>query len=85
MARRHPARGTISRERANSGPHRGSLLMLRWALIFFIVAIIAGLLGFTGIQGDLAYIARILFLIFLVVFLVSLVYALATGKKPPGV
>jgi uncharacterized membrane protein YtjA (UPF0391 family) len=59
--------------------------MLRWALIFFIVAIIAAVLGFGGIAGDLAYIAKILFLIFIVIFLVSLVMGLARGKSPPGV
>jgi uncharacterized membrane protein YtjA (UPF0391 family) len=59
--------------------------MLRWALIFFIVAIIAAVLGFGNLAGDLSDIAKILFLIFIVIFLISLVYALATGKKPPGI
>jgi len=58
--------------------------MLRWALIFFIVAIVAAALCFGGIAGDAAYIARILFFIFVVVFLASLIYALATGKKIPS-
>ncbi len=57
--------------------------MLRWALIFFIVAIVAGLLGFGGIAGDASAIARILFFVFLVVFLVSLIVGLITGKKMP--
>ncbi len=38
--------------------------MLRWALIFLVVAIIAAALGFGGIAGDAAYIAKILFYIF---------------------
>ncbi len=56
--------------------------MLRWALIFLIVALIAGLFGFTGIAGQSMYFARILFFVFLVVFLASLVFGLVTGKRP---
>ncbi|MHB1157396.1 MAG: DUF1328 domain-containing protein [Phycisphaerales bacterium] len=50
--------------------------MLRWALIFFIVAIVAGLLGFGNIAGAATGIAKILFFIFIIVFLISLVMAL---------
>ncbi len=57
--------------------------MLRWALIFLIVAILAAVLGFTNIAGTSMDIARILFFVFIVLFLASLVYALLTGKKPP--
>jgi uncharacterized membrane protein YtjA (UPF0391 family) len=46
--------------------------MLRWSLIFFIVAVIAGLLGFTEIAGASLAIAKILFFIFVVLFLVFL-------------
>jgi uncharacterized membrane protein YtjA (UPF0391 family) len=58
--------------------------MLRWALVFLVLALIAGLLGFTGIAGQSMYIARILFFIFLVIFLAGLVYSLITGKRPTG-
>jgi uncharacterized membrane protein YtjA (UPF0391 family) len=51
--------------------------MLRWALIFLVVALIAGLLGFWGLEGTAMYIARVLFFVFLVVFLVSLI----TGRR----
>jgi uncharacterized membrane protein YtjA (UPF0391 family) len=47
--------------------------MLRWALIFFVVALIAAVFGFLGIAAAAVGIARILFFIFLVLFLVSLV------------
>jgi uncharacterized membrane protein YtjA (UPF0391 family) len=47
--------------------------MLRWALVFLIVAIIAGVLGFGGIAGELAWMAKILFFLFLIVFVVSLI------------
>ena len=46
--------------------------MLRWALIFFIVAWIAAVLGFTGIALAAAGVAQTLFYIFVVLFVLSL-------------
>jgi len=46
--------------------------MLRWALIFLVVALISAALGFTGIAGAAAGMAQILFWVFLVVFLIAL-------------
>lgn len=60
------------------------ILMLRWALVFLVVALIAAVLGFTNIAGGTMDIARILFYIFIVLFLVGLVISLATGKRLPG-
>lgn len=57
--------------------------MLGWALTFLVIALIAAALGFGGIAGSAMGIAQILFWIFLILFLVSLVYSMATGKKPP--
>jgi uncharacterized membrane protein YtjA (UPF0391 family) len=51
-------------------------LMMRWALIFFVVALIAGIMGFFGIAAAAAGIAKILFFVFLVLFMVSLVSGL---------
>jgi uncharacterized membrane protein YtjA (UPF0391 family) len=50
--------------------------MLRWALIFLVVAIIAGVFGFAGIMVAAAGIAKLLFYLFLVLFLVSLISGL---------
>ena len=50
--------------------------MLRYALIFFIVALVAALFGFGGIAAGATEIAKILFFIFLVLFVVSLVAGL---------
>jgi len=47
--------------------------MLKWTILFLIVALIAGALGFAGLAGTAAGIARVLFVIFLVFFLVSLI------------
>lgn len=47
--------------------------MLRWALIFLVVAIIAGVFGFGGISESATEIAKILFFIFVVLFVVTLI------------
>ena len=57
----------------------GDAVMLRWALIFLIVALLAGVFGFWGLEGTAMQIARILFLVFLVLFVISLV----TGRRSP--
>ncbi len=46
--------------------------MLRWALIFLVVALVAGLLGFWGLQGAAMWVAKVLFFVFLVLFIVAL-------------
>jgi uncharacterized membrane protein YtjA (UPF0391 family) len=55
--------------------------MLKWAVIFLIIAIIAGLFGFTGVEQASATIAQWLFGIFLMLFLGALVIGLAIGSK----
>jgi uncharacterized membrane protein YtjA (UPF0391 family) len=49
------------------------VVMLYWALTFFVVALIAAIMGFTGVAIAAAGIAKILFFVFLVLFLVSLI------------
>jgi uncharacterized membrane protein YtjA (UPF0391 family) len=46
--------------------------MLRYAVIFFIIAIIAAVFGFGGIAAGATEIAKVLFFIFVVIFLVTL-------------
>jgi uncharacterized membrane protein YtjA (UPF0391 family) len=55
--------------------------MLKWAVIFLIIAIVAGLFGFTGVEQASATIAQWLFGIFLVLFLGALIIGLAIGSK----
>jgi len=55
--------------------------MLKWAVVFLIIAIIAGIFGFTGVEQASASIAKILFGIFLVLFLGSVVIGLWLGHK----
>jgi len=53
--------------------------MLRWALLFLIVALISALFGFTDVAGTSMVAAKILFFVFLVMFVVSLVL----GSRAP--
>ncbi|HYH69330.1 MAG TPA: DUF1328 domain-containing protein [Urbifossiella sp.] len=53
--------------------------MLRWALMFLVIALVAALFGFTDVAGTSIFAAKILFFVFLVLFVVSLV----AGNRSP--
>ncbi|WP_029606188.1 DUF1328 domain-containing protein [Kozakia baliensis] len=53
--------------------------LLRWTVVFLILALLAGVLGFGGISADFAYIGKILFFIFLVLLVVS--FVLGRGRR----
>jgi uncharacterized membrane protein YtjA (UPF0391 family) len=55
--------------------------MLRWALIFLVIAIVAALFGFGGIAGAAANIAVVLFWVFLAVTVVLFLMGFFTAKK----
>jgi len=55
--------------------------MLKWALVFLLIAIVAGIFGFSDVEGTAATIAQWLFGIFLVLFIGALVIGLALGAK----
>jgi uncharacterized membrane protein YtjA (UPF0391 family) len=55
--------------------------MLKWAVVFLIIAIVAGIFGFTGIAAASASIAKVLFGLFLVLFLGALAIGLFLGSK----
>jgi len=55
--------------------------MLKWAVIFLVIALVAAVFGFTDIAAASAGIAKILFGIFLVLFLAAVVIGLVMGKK----
>lgn len=56
--------------------------MLRWALLFLVIALIAGALGIFQVEFLAKEIAWILFVVFLIMFVVSLVLG---RKGPPAV
>ena len=55
--------------------------MLRWAVIFLIVAIVAGIFGFGGISEAAAGFAKVLFFIFIVGFVLILIFGASLFKK----
>ncbi len=55
--------------------------MLRWAILFLVIAIIAAIFGFGGVVAVATDAARILFFVFLVLFVVALIL----GRRPPSV
>ena len=48
--------------------------MLRWAAVFFVIALVAAVFGFGGIAQSSAGIAKILFVVFLVLAGFSLLF-----------
>lgn len=64
-----------------SSRDRRRCFMLKWALIFLVVALIAGALGFTGVAGAAASIAKILFWLFIAVCVLLFLAAVFVGKK----
>ncbi len=54
--------------------------MLRWAIVFAVLALLAGLFGFGNLAGDFSYIARVLLLVFLVLFVVSVIMGRGRGR-----
>ena len=73
-----PATAVYASLNVTSG--ESEVIVLRFALVFAILALIAGVLGFGNLAGDFGYIARILLLVFLVLFVVSLI--LGRGRAP---
>ena len=55
--------------------------MLKWAVVFLLIAILAGIFGFSDVEATAATIAQWLFGIFLVLFIGALVISLAIGAK----
>jgi uncharacterized membrane protein YtjA (UPF0391 family) len=56
--------------------------MLKWAIIFLVIALVAALFGFGGISSTAAGIAKILFFIFLAIFVISLIAGLVRRPRP---
>jgi uncharacterized membrane protein YtjA (UPF0391 family) len=57
--------------------------MLRYALLFAILALIAGVLGFIGLEDTFAYIARVLLFVFVVLFVLSLIFGRRFAEPIP--
>jgi uncharacterized membrane protein YtjA (UPF0391 family) len=58
-------------------------MLLRWALLFFVLALMASVFGFLGVAAAALAIAKILFFIFLVLLLGSLLGGLLRRTRSP--
>ncbi|WP_304169955.1 DUF1328 domain-containing protein [Phenylobacterium aquaticum] len=58
--------------------------MLKWVLIFAVIALLAGGLGFTGVAGAAAGIAKLLFFVCVAGFVLFLALGAFVGKKIAG-
>jgi uncharacterized membrane protein YtjA (UPF0391 family) len=56
--------------------------MLKWALIFFVVALVAALFGFGGLAAGAAGIGKLLFFGFLILAGIALIAGLVRGRSP---
>jgi len=54
--------------------------VLRYAIIFFIVALVAAVFGFGGIAGEAAWIGKVLLVVFLILAVVSMIF----GRRGPS-
>lgn len=56
--------------------------MIKWAIIFAVIALIAGALGFGVIAGTAFEFAKIVFFVAIVLFAISAVVGLFRGRTP---
>lgn len=56
--------------------------MLRWVVIFLLVAIVASVFGFFGVASAAVGIAKLIFFIAVVGFVISLVLHLMNQRRP---
>ena len=55
--------------------------MIKWAIIFAVIALIAGALGFTGAAGAAMGIAKLLFWVGIAIAVVLLIIGMTVAKK----
>ena len=78
---RHAGASFLHERKACHHLKEGERFMLKWAAIFFVIALIAALFGFTGIAAGAATIAKFLFFLFVTIFVVLLLLGLFAGSK----
>jgi uncharacterized membrane protein YtjA (UPF0391 family) len=60
------------------------MALLRWALVFFVVAIIAAVFGFGNIAEGAADVAKVLFFIFVAICVVLAVLGFTLYRRVTG-
>ena len=59
---------------------KGGFAMLRWALLFLVIALVGALFGFTTVANTAYMAGKLVFFVFIVLF----VLALVMGRRVPG-
>lgn len=55
--------------------------MLRWAVVFFVIALVSAFFGFSGVSAAATDIAKLFFYAFVVLFAIAAILGLVSGKK----
>jgi uncharacterized membrane protein YtjA (UPF0391 family) len=58
-----------------------AFVMIKWAIIFAIIALVAGALGFSGVAGAAMGIAKVLFWIAVIIAVIFLVLGVTIYRK----
>lgn len=56
--------------------------MLKWTLVFVVLALVAAVLGFGGIASSFASVAQVLFFVFLALIVISFAVRAFQGRSP---
>ena len=56
-------------------------MLLKWAAIFFVIALIAAAFGFTGVAEGAADIAKVLFYLFLAICIIFIIAGIALAQR----
>jgi len=56
-------------------------MLLKWAAIFFVIALIAAAFGFTGIAEGAADVAKVLFYLFLAICVIFLIAGTVLAQR----
>lgn len=60
------------------------MALLRWALLFLVIAVIAAIFGFGNVAAGATEIAKVLFYIFLAICVILLIAGAATYRAVAG-
>lgn len=58
--------------------------MVRWALLFLVIALVAGVFAFWRVEGTAVWIADVLFVVFLTLFVATFILGRKGKKAGPG-
>lgn len=58
--------------------------MLRWAVLFLVIALVAGVFAFWKFEGTAMWIANVLFVVFLALFVATFIMGRKKKSSAPG-